>query len=334
MTFSGIYLGIVENVSDPERLGRVKVRVPAAYGIIGSANGAIPVDDLPWALPMGLPAGESQESGGMDWLPAVGDQVAVQFIDGEAEKPVWTWLMQTMDAASSFKLHVYDETSGRVGPPKRGALTRFGHTVEWNEGGLIATTSAGYRLFLEDESTPGLNDGSVTLSTSLGQFFELDDSTQGGLLNILEDFYMQIGLELNIQSNNVRMETIEDIDVIAGGDVSANISGDFDLTGLGAATISVTDDILLETSSNATIATDALITLDYGTRLMFGTTSTQPFVLGLQLQTFLDALLDYLATHTHSNGDNGSPTGPPIVPPLPTVQPPTVELLSQTIFGQ
>jgi hypothetical protein len=42
----GTYCGVVENVKDPEKLGRVKVRVPHVFGFIGQ-------NDLPWALPAG-----------------------------------------------------------------------------------------------------------------------------------------------------------------------------------------------------------------------------------------------------------------------------------------
>ena len=332
--FNGIYLGVAENVSDPERLGRVKIRVPAAYGIIGSATGAIPVDNLPWALPMGLPAGEGTASGGMDWLPAVGDQLAVQFIDGEPEKPVWSWLMQTMPSASRFKLHKYGEIKGLVGKPSRGALTRYGHTLEFNDGSAILTTSGGYRLFLLDNSEPGVPDGSIRLSTLSGQFLDLDDQTSGGLLHILEDFYMQIGEELNILAGNVRLESVADMDMIVGGGLNATIAEDIDITGLGAFTLSVTDPMLLESSSAITVATDTVITLDYGTQLKLGLAASEPFVLGFQLAAFLESLLLWLTTHTHSNGNEGSPTGPAIIPPVPIVQPQTAELLSQTIFGQ
>lgn len=314
MNFFGIYLGVVERVADPERLGRIKVRVPSAYGIIGSAVGAVPVDDLPWALPLGLPAGTSQLSGGMDWLPEVGDQVAVQFIDGEPEKPVWSWFMQTVNAASTFKLHQYDETSGRVGKPKRGALTRYGHTIEWNEGSLVVTTAGGYRLFLVD----GLADGSLRLSTQLGQFFELDDQTLSGTLNILEDLYVQVGLETNVMTGNCRFETVNDFELLVGTALNATVGGNLALDGAGSAEITFAGSVLL----------------DYGTTLNFGVEATEPFVLGLQLTTFLETLMVWLTAHTHSNGNEGSPTGPPIVPPLPAVQPPIAQLISDSIFGQ
>ena len=40
------FIGVVENRSDPEKMGRVKVRV---YGIHTSNTVDIPNEDLPWA---------------------------------------------------------------------------------------------------------------------------------------------------------------------------------------------------------------------------------------------------------------------------------------------
>ena len=93
------YAGTVESNLDPLKLGRLKVRVPHVYGTTASGVGYIGVNDLPWALPAGMAAGGSANSGGFSQLPEKGDHVWVRFLDGEPEKPVWEWGMQTMDDA-------------------------------------------------------------------------------------------------------------------------------------------------------------------------------------------------------------------------------------------
>ncbi|MEM5853023.1 MAG: hypothetical protein QW228_01430 [Candidatus Aenigmatarchaeota archaeon] len=55
---------------------------------------------------------------------------------------------------------------------------------------------------------------------------------------------------------------------------------------------------------------------------------TEPFVLGLQLQTFLTNLITWLATHTHVCSAPGAPSGVPSAPP-----PSLSNILSNTIFG-
>ena len=84
MQLLGTYAGIVENVKDPQRLGRVKARVPHVHGVSGSGAGYIGTNDLPWALPSGMPAGGGPASGGFSQLPAVGDKVWVRFTVPEA----------------------------------------------------------------------------------------------------------------------------------------------------------------------------------------------------------------------------------------------------------
>lgn len=269
-------------------------------------------------------------SGGADWLPAIGDQVVVQFLDSEPEKPLWSWMMQSIAAAKSFPLHSYDETGGRVGKPKRGAWTRYGHTVEWNEGSLIVTTKGGYRVFLLDGDT----DGRATVNTQLGQYLEFDDGTLSATLNVLEDFYAIVGQEMNILANSVRLETVAEMNAFVG----ANL----DLTIGGSLTTSADMDIALIAGAEASLEAGTTLTLrsvndtilDFGSDLNLGAGANEPYVLGTQLTSFLQSLLLYLTTHTHSNGNEGSPTGPPIVPPLAQVTPDVRLLVSKVIFGK
>lgn len=327
----GIYAGIVENNRDSEKLGRLKVRVPHVFGIVGSAVGAIPVNDLPWALPMGLPAGGSSASGGCSWLPEPGDQVMVQFLDGEPEKPVWSWSMQTLHQAETLKLHQYETgPSGSVGKPKRAAWMRYGHTIEWNTDGLILTTAHGYRMLLTDSDA---REGQVLLSSAAGQYLSFDDDTSSVTLNVLDDFYALIGQELNITCADMRLDvTTGSVKATIGEDVTLDTGRDFDVTALGSASLTAVDDIVIETSAAVNLTSKADTTLKF-TSLFLGLEADEPFVLGLQLTTFLESLLTWLSTHTHITATEGSPTSPPIVPPVGVVQPNVTALISTAIFG-
>lgn len=77
----GKYRGVVREVDDPDKLGRIKAEVPAIYG-----------KDLhsPWAMPSVPFAGKSH---GLVLLPEAGDGVWIEFEGGDIARPIWsgTW---------------------------------------------------------------------------------------------------------------------------------------------------------------------------------------------------------------------------------------------------
>lgn len=76
--YYGKYRGFVVDNSDPEQLGRVKLRVPSILG--DSVTG--------WALPC-LPFGGLADQG-LFMVPEAGAQVWVEFEEGELSHPIWT----------------------------------------------------------------------------------------------------------------------------------------------------------------------------------------------------------------------------------------------------
>jgi len=338
---TGPFVGTVESNHDPEKLGRVKVSVPHVYGVSDSALGGIGLSDLPWAIPSGLPAGGSAQSGGMSWLPEPGDQVLLFFLDGEPEKPVWMWMMQTIDQAKSFNLHLY-EGSSVVGSPKRAALTRYGHTVEFNSGSVIVATRNGYNLLLSD-GTPGAFNGAASLSTPKGNLFEFDDNTDTLTLNVTGDSQQVVGGQWLSMSDSIDFDTLS-------GDVVINSADSFKVIAVNDAQITAGASGLLKTGTGLTITVGADCDATVGGNLNLGVTgsaiasfatlqlggnsASEPFVRGNQLLELFNILLLWLAGHAHSNGDNGSQTGPPIIAPQPEVEGPFSQLLSETIFGQ
>lgn len=333
-------MGTVESNHDPEKLGRVKVSVPHVYGVSDSALGGVGLNDLPWAIPAGLPAGGSSQSGGISWLPEPGDQVLLFFLDGEPEKPVWMWMMQTIPQAKSFNLHLYEGQSV-VGDPKRAALTRYGHTIEFNSGALIASTHNGYNLLLSDGS-PGEFNGAASLSTPKGHLLEFDDQNDTLTLNVTNDAQQVIGGQWLSMSDSIDFDTLTGDASITSGDsfkvtttndiqLVAGRSGQFDTTeGL---TVDVGTDYSTTVGGNLDISVVAAATLKFAT-LNLGNSATEPFVRGNQLLEFLNILLLWLSGHAHSNGDNGSPTGPPLIAPQAEVEGPKARLLSETILGE
>ncbi len=169
--------GIVEAVdTDPERLGRLKVRVPTVYG--PAEGGTISTDDLPWAMPAGLPAGATAESGAMVWLPQVGDAVWVRFLDGLPEQPIWEWGMQTR--GQSVRYPYWRRPGGYAdgAAPRNTYLTRYGHVVDIAQDGITFATARHYTITIRDASA--VPDGFIELATQKGYTVRLDDASDEG----------------------------------------------------------------------------------------------------------------------------------------------------------
>jgi len=370
MDLSGIFGGIVEDNRDPQKLGRLKVRVPHVYGAVGGVFGAVTTNDLPWALPVGLPSGLTQQSGGADWLPEIGDQVVVSFMDNEPEKPVWQWFMQTQSAASSFPFHTYATASnGSVSGLKRGAWVRYGHTIEWNTGGLIITTSKGYRVLLTDASSAG-NDGDITVATQAGQSWDFDDSTGDATLNVNNDWNINVATQIlafadsfSLTTSNNEIEFIsgseftvdtttdlqatvgQNWDMTVGGQSTFNLAGNLTINDAQTIAINATVNLSLNATANLSLAATGLLSLSSTgamsimspatvslsfSELLLGPAPVSPFVLGDQLLIYLTALYEALLNHTHGGVFSGPASTTTMTPPPP---PPVPTLLSTVIMG-
>lgn len=88
---SGIYRGIVEDSNDPEKSGRVRVRVFAIHTMNAeqTESEGIPIKHLPWAIPA-LPITTGGVAGlGNFSVPKKGSHVFVFFENGNIMHPVY-----------------------------------------------------------------------------------------------------------------------------------------------------------------------------------------------------------------------------------------------------
>lgn len=83
----GVWPGTVVSVNDPERRGRIRVRVDHWYGVADEGEDEkIEDEELPWAEGCFMPPGLGS---GMMWIPTVGSPVWVAFMGGDSSHPVW-----------------------------------------------------------------------------------------------------------------------------------------------------------------------------------------------------------------------------------------------------
>ena len=318
MNLVGTYSGIVAENRDPEKLGRLKVRVPVVYGVSGPAGEEIGIDKLPWAMPTGLPAGGSIISGGIDWVPNVNDSVWVRFLDGEPEKPIWEWGMQNRSQASAMGVHQYDSENSA---PFRTGLTRFGHTIEFTLDGLVVTTAGGQQVTLSDTAK------SVAVIAKNSTVMSADNA----VINANSDALVRVGRSFTVMANGV-MLTIKEQQVVlttkSGAALIIDSDGNVALTSsdgtaLGVekekAHITLSDGTSILLSKGNVTVNGAEVAFNAGS-IGFGTTAAFGVVLA-------ELLVAAFNSHLHSNGNNGAPTGPPIVP-LTTEQVKSKVLLS------
>lgn len=336
--YLGTYSGLVEDNKDPEKRGRLKIRVPVVFG--SSVN--IGVDNLPWALPRGLPSGGTSNSGGIDWVPDVGDQVWVTFLDGEPEKPLWEWAVQSQPQAKAFQLHHY----GKNGKPDRAAFTKYGHTIELSSGGMLLVTKNGNAFVLDD----GVDGAIVQLNQDISLSAQDLTALLGGVsIQAVRPVYVQTDDGVAIQAKDVVANVDEDIILLTKGSFTSLVQGE-----KGTCMISVADGVVtLSNASGSVITMDAdgniaaassnasidltdtaaeiktndgsVVILDKDGISMTGkkvVIKAQSIGLGEEAQSpvvLTDGLITYLNTHTHFNGNFGSPTGPPVVPAVPAM---------------
>lgn len=330
MNLCHTYGGIVEANRDPLKLGRLKIRVPHVYGSDATREGYVGINDLPWANPTGMPAGTSPEAGGYSQLPEIGDSVNVRFLDGEPEKPIWEWGMQTLSGAAALKLHEYATAPGEpTGAPDRAILSRYGHSLEIKKDRVILTTGQGYQLVL-NEST-GETGGSVALNTPAGQALTLNDLGKSAtlqaidtaavtantvILNAAADAVVNAGKSFTLMAGGTTVVLQDDGSVLfstgGGASVIVDTNGNISAISNGGASVSVEEALVQVASPDGTavIIEDGKISVS-GKQVVFnsealavGTDAKYPAVM------LTPALIAFILTHTHT-GNLGFPTSTP-----------------------
>jgi uncharacterized protein involved in type VI secretion and phage assembly len=131
--FYGMTIGLVTNNQDPEKLGRVKVRLPWLAADLESN----------WARVLAPMAGGKR---GIFFLPEVDDEVLVAFEHGRLEFPyVLGGLWNGQDSPPA------DNTDGANN--LRLIVSRSGHRIEFddkNNGALTIVSEQGRRIRLDD----------------------------------------------------------------------------------------------------------------------------------------------------------------------------------------
>ncbi len=140
---AGLRLGVVDDLDDPLGWGRVKVKFPWRTDAA----------DAVWARIATLDAGPSE---GTWFIPDVGQEVVVDFLDGDEGHPI---VLGSLWNGQQGVPVTIDPDKNDI----RSIVTRSGHKLEFNDGSSKAVTietAGGHRVVLDDDG------GKITLEES------------------------------------------------------------------------------------------------------------------------------------------------------------------------
>jgi len=183
----GLWGGVVEDDQDPERLGRVRVRVFDMH------DEDTPVDELPWALPCfpsafckhpgsGAPS-EEHKNGGFFHIPPVDALVHVMFRNGNPDKPVWIggWFPadEPIHGRETYRGHTRRKVlyNGSTIPscPTWGSLRGFRFELDDEAAEYRITTPKGHKITLSDSASNEHYD-CIKLEDHKGNYIWMDDT--------------------------------------------------------------------------------------------------------------------------------------------------------------
>ncbi|NIR59231.1 MAG: phage tail protein [Gammaproteobacteria bacterium] len=163
--FSGKYRGIVVDNADPERLGRLKLRIPS---VLGESDEGV----TDWAWPC-VPFGGSPETG-FFFIPETGAQVWVEFEEGNPDLPIWVgtvWAKPGGTSAVPEEARQMEEDR----PQRRVLKTASGHVLEFCD----VEGEESITLRHKDGATVTLDaDGSVVIANKEGSHVYLNAADQ------------------------------------------------------------------------------------------------------------------------------------------------------------
>ncbi len=150
--YFGKFRGIVVDNQDPQKRGRLKLRIPSVLAD----------QDTDWALPC-LPYGGADQQG-LFMVPEVDAQVWVEFEEGDIHRPIWvgTFWQQESDVP---------EDAAREEPTTRLLQTRSGHILQFDD----EDGEERFRLYHPTEAEVIIDkNGTISLTDASGAVLKLD----------------------------------------------------------------------------------------------------------------------------------------------------------------
>lgn len=258
--FYGTYSGVVFRNDDPTGRGRISVSVPSV------CKGILPVQAVPKGQWMGATYGSFI-------IPNVGDNVLIEFVNGDYHLPIW-----------SFGPYI----------PSKGSQGE--DVINFKKGVYRFRTPKGYQLLISEqpESNTSKENSYIEITTPKGNSFKLDEFNSN--LEFLfqnEDMKTRSSINIDLGVPSLTMEIEEDGTVSR---VEMNGQGQIKLIGNGGDSVELDGKgkTIINGGGENAVAIGALTD-----RLN-------------KLQKELMSLINDYKVHTHPTAGTGSPSAPTV----------------------
>lgn len=225
------FFGKVEDRDDPEKVGRVRVRV---FGIHSSDESLVPTDTLPWAaMSMDPTSASSAEVGQSPTGIAVGSMVWGFFLDGdECQQPVvcGTWWGMPGGESDVSKFATGDKQATKGDGPSEPADTAKPQ-YPYNK---VTTTESGHLIEVDD--TPGAT--RIHIHHNSGTYLEM--THQGdGIWKVKKDQYeIVVGNKTMHVGGNVTINVDGNCVTNVKGNMTTKVDGNVQVT---ASSVEITE---------------------------------------------------------------------------------------------
>lgn len=229
--FYGKYRGLVVENDDPEKLGRLKVKVPSVLG-----NNVV----TGWALPC-TPYGGDAERGFL-FIPDIGAGVWMEFEEGDPEFPIWVGTFWSKPGGDS-ELPKPNSPEGTVeddvqSPPTRKIIkTTAGHTIQFEDDKdaaeivlfdgvnqhIVAMTKDGVTI------KDGVNEHTFIMN---GEGISITDGrNDGNVISFTADgIKIESKQSVTVNGQNITADAQGDIALTAQGKLSMDATAEMNLT--------------------------------------------------------------------------------------------------------
>lgn len=307
--------GIVEDIDDPDELGRVQVRCFSVHTEVKekSEYKGIPTEELVWAQVAGTPTdGRMHGLGKSPHKLVKGTQVAGIFMDGErAQLPVVMFVLGlfTPKTSPDVSKGFCDPTGeypfeDKLDTPHINELS----TSRWKDHPVNSLLAENIIDLEPEQDLAPVYPHNQVFETKAGHILEFDDTPDAERIRVIHKSgsYMEMKADGRVVAKSVNNK-YEMVD----GDKVEEVTGNSELTVHG--------------NHNSTVSGDKTTTVSGHTHykaptIDLGDGDLEPMVLGDKLADWADALVQWLDTHTHI-GNLAANTSPPVAPNQPISAP-------------